>query len=228
MGCTISQCVKDNKNFIKCTLGLDIHLKDALLEFCHDPNNSKNPLPINGVDLFNYFNDPKRKKRLATLLKNKKIFADQYKLLLPQNGSVDSGEWDVTLITFVAIQFLNLTAALKAIIEAARKSRNELKHGNPEDYKQQQKFDDTMDDIEQLLLQLNYQKIADFNQLRNDNIQIDFNILCKHHSVLMQNLQSRLLREQDGMKKELLKDIVDKLEENKSKYCIYQLRLSLY
>eukprot|EP00111_Clytia_hemisphaerica_P001769 TCONS_00004983-protein len=217
MGCTLSKCVVHNKNFLKCTLGVDIHLKDALLQLYHDPNAVTNPLPTNGVDLFNFFNDPKRRNRLKSLLKNKKIFQDQYDLLLPQHGVVDSSLWDITLITFVGIQFLNLSATLKKIMESSRKTRNDLKHGNAEDYKYQQKFDDTMDDIEQLLIQLNYNKITDFNQLRNDNIQIDFNLLCKHHNALMQNLQTRLLQEHDTTKKELFKEILENLQNNKRK-----------
>ena len=157
-----------------------------------------------------FLNDPKRRKKLNDLMSRKKIFQDQYDLLLPKSGLTDSTKWDVTIITLVAVQFLGLSAVLKAIVGDARKSRNDVKHGNAEDYKAQQKFDDTMDDIEKLLIKLKYTKLGDFQNLRNNNnIQIDLNVLMKYHKTLVDGMEDRLLKEQTKATQDILKKVKD-------------------
>ena len=225
MGCSTSKIVVDNKNYLKCTLSIDIHLKDALLEMCRDPTLVQNPLPADGVDLFNFLNDRNRKKKLNNLMKFKKIFQDQYDLLLPKNSSTDSTKWDITIISLVAIQFLGLSAILKAIVEDARKSRNGMKHGNAEDYKVQQKFDDTMNEIENLLIKLNYTKLSDFQSLRiNNNIQIDLNVLMKYHKTLMDNMEDRLLKEQTKATQDILKQVTDSFKFQSKYFTFFQSR----
>ena len=219
MGCSTSKIVVDNKNYLKCTLSIDIHLKDALLEMCRDSTLVSFPLPADGADLFKFLNDPKRRKKLNDLMSRKKIFKDQYDLLLPQSGLTDSTKWDVTIITLVAVQFLGLSAALKAIVEDARKSRNGVKHGNAEDYKAQQKFDDTMDDIDKLLIKLNYTKLGDFQNLRNNNnIQIDLNVLMKYHKTLVDGMEGRLLKEQNKATQDILKKVMDSFNDQRGNH----------
>ena len=178
-----------------------------------DPTLVQTVLPADGVDLFNFFNDPNRKRKLNNLMNQKKkiLFKDQYDLLLPRSGLTDSTKWDVTIITLVAVQFLGLSAVLKAIIEDARKSRNGVKHGNAEDYKVQKKYDDTMNDVEKLLVKLNYTKLGDFQNLRNDKIQLDLNDMRKYHKTLMDNMEDRLLKEQNKATQDILKQVMDSI-----------------
>eukprot|EP00111_Clytia_hemisphaerica_P024623 TCONS_00072591-protein len=114
MGNSTSKVVVDNCNYLIATLSIDIHVKEALLESCRDTTFVKVPLPADGVDLFIFFNDPQRKKKLDSLLKQKSIYQDQYDLLLPQNFLTDSKNWDVTIITRVAGEFLFLPNSSKA------------------------------------------------------------------------------------------------------------------
>uniref|UniRef100_A0A7M6DMW9 Uncharacterized protein n=1 Tax=Clytia hemisphaerica TaxID=252671 RepID=A0A7M6DMW9_9CNID len=209
MGNSTSKVVVDNCNYLIATLSIDIHVKEALLESCRDTTFVKVPLPADGVDLFIFFNDPQRKKKLDSLLKQKSIYQDQYDLLLPQNFLTDSKNWDVTIITRVAGEFLFLPNSSKAIIKDAQKSRNGIKHGNPEEFKQQQKFDDTMDDIENLLIKLNYAKMNDFHNLRNKTVQIDLKTLMNYHKTLMTNMQNHLINEQTKASKDILKQVID-------------------
>ncbi|XP_066929854.1 uncharacterized protein [Clytia hemisphaerica] len=209
MGNSTSQVVVDNCNYLIATLSIDIHVKEALLESCRDTTFVKVPLPADGVDLFNFFNDPQRKKKLDSLLKQKSIYQDQYDLLLPQNCLTDSKNWDVTIITRVAGEFLFLPNSSKAIIKDAQKSRNGIKHGNPEEFKQQQTFDDTMDDIENLLIKLNYVKMNDFHNLRNKTVEIDLKTLTNYHKTLMTNMQNHLINEQTKASKDILKQVID-------------------
>eukprot|EP00111_Clytia_hemisphaerica_P010020 TCONS_00029300-protein len=195
MGNSTSKVVADNENYLIATLSIDIHVKEALLESCRDTMFVKTPLPADGVDLFNFFNDPQRKKKLDSLLKQKSIYKDQYDLLLPQICLTDSKNWDVTIITRVAGEFLLLPNSSKAIIKDAQKSRNGIKHGNPEEFKQQLKFNDTMDDIEKLLIKLNYAKMNDFHNLRNNTLQIDLNTLMNFHKTLMTNVTNDILKQ---------------------------------
>ncbi|XP_066915565.1 uncharacterized protein [Clytia hemisphaerica] len=209
MGNSTSKVVVDNCNYLIATLSIDIHVKEALLESCRDTTFVKVPLPADGVDLFNFFKDPQRKKKLDSLLKQKSIYQDQYDLLLPQNCLTDSKNWDVTIITRVAGEFLFLPNSSKAIIKDAQKSRNGIKHGNPEEFKQQHKFDDTMDDVENLLIKLNYAKMNDFHNLRNKTVQIDLKTLMNYHKTLMTNMQNHLINEQTKASKDILKQVID-------------------
>eukprot|EP00111_Clytia_hemisphaerica_P012615 TCONS_00037085-protein len=209
MGNSNSTVVVDNGNYLIATLSIDIHVKEALLESCRDTSFVKVPLPADGVDLFNFFNDPQRKRRLDSLLKQKSIYQDQYDLLLPQNCLTESKNWDVTIITRVAGEFLFLPNSSKAIIKDAQKSRNGIKHGNPEEFKQQQKFDDTMDDIKKLLIKLNYAKMNDFNNLRNKTVEIDLKTFMNFHQTLITNMQTHLINEQNKASKDILKQVID-------------------
>ena len=159
-----------------------------------------------------------RRKKLNNLVKFKKIFQDQYDLMLPQNGLTDSTKWDVTIISFVAVQFLGLSAASKAIVEDARKSRNGIKHGNAEDYKVQKKYDDAMDDIEKLLKNLNYTKLCDFQNLRNDKIQLDLKVLMKYHKTLFDGMEDRLLKEQTKATQDILKKVMDSFNDQRGNH----------
>eukprot|EP00111_Clytia_hemisphaerica_P018478 TCONS_00054676-protein len=195
MGNSNSTVVVDNCNYLIATLSIDIHVKEALLESCRDTSFVKVSLPADGVDLFNFFTEPKRKRKLDSLLKQNSIYQDQYDLLLPQNCLTESKNWDVTIIARVAGEFLFLPNSSKAIIKDAQKSRNGIKHGNPEEFKQQQKFNDTMDDIKKLLIELNYAKMNDFHNLRNNTLQIDLNTLMNFHKTLMTNVTNDILKQ---------------------------------
>ena len=87
MGAQVSTALLNNKNWAKCNLATDIHLKDNLLEIFHNKNNEPNfvELPEDPAALYKYFDSNRHLIGLKGSGKKIQLFPDQYNLVLPSN-----------------------------------------------------------------------------------------------------------------------------------------------
>ena len=174
MGAAISSPdVFNNKNWAKCNLAADIHLRNNLVEILHNANNAFGNylgLPSDPKDLFNFFNNHKGqiKKRSQ---KSKKgdlvVFDDQYDLLFPADKQTQISKMDITLIGSIIKKFL--PGHLIAVIDQALKLRNDLKHGTLDDFKTEQQADTKIQDIRNYLVQMKYSRLKDFEDTVKDD-----------------------------------------------------------
>ena len=225
----LSKPLKDNEYWIRCALALDIHLKRALLYILHNLHTIPGYQHLQGLpkipaQLYQFLYQ--HKKDIDKLKKDKVIFNDQYNLLLPASKQCDTDDWDLTLIILVIVQFLNIPppkggwkiknvdptdTSLAAFVILARLLRNGFKHGTIEDYKTLQKFNDTFDEIRNVLTGLQYpqQDMKEFDELENlDNEHVLIKTIVTDVRLF---LQTELKDQEDKIKKDR-KDDEDKFK----------------
>lgn len=175
-------------NWLRANLIGEICLNDALQAVLHnDPGDlSYVGLPRNGIDLHremtNFMNSPD-----GRLLTRRRIIRQcQWDILCPPNGTSNSGDWDIT-IKKVVIQYnaglpepiggwiidnpfiLDVTKASHVI--RAKNLRNELKHGTIKELIATAKYNDVIARIETILIGLDYQNMAFFEDLKARSLE---------------------------------------------------------
>ena len=214
MGGQISTTSLQNKNWAKCGLAAEIHLRNNLLEILHNKTNdpSYDGLPEDPKDLYIFFQN-----NIISNKKKKKFFPDQLDIILPQQGDqVDSKECDITLITGLIKEFIAGCPFLLAIDEA-RVFRNNLKHGTLDDFKTEQQLQKKLGEIRSLLTRMNYTKLQEFEDMVNDDkFLIDMNEGLNHLTNLIKELEKDLKYDFDDKiehaKKNLFAEITNKLK----------------
>lgn len=172
--------------WIRVNLAVELHIKDALLDILHNSSNdpSYQGLPTNGYLLYQRMVQFKTShgKKLARVLKQ-----DQWDTLCPNSGISNSQEWDITLITVVIINVLQLPPPINgwnqpphvsdtskaAFVLRARKIRNEIKHGSLKDISTNQQFNQIWTQTEKALHDVGYNqnKMKQFNDLETNDLE---------------------------------------------------------
>ena len=142
MGKELSKEIKDNEYYVRCSLALDVHLKQATLDVLHNSNNvpGYQGLPEDPDDLhkelLKFFTAKKIKK-----LEGKGVLKPDQKLLLfPVNQKPVSNTFDITLIVLTIKTCLKLPNNLSQAIDDARELRNNFKHATLEQFKTKLQF----------------------------------------------------------------------------------------
>ena len=199
MGGQISTTSLQNKNWAKCGLAAEIHLRNNLLEVLHNKTNDPSyvGLPEDPKDLYMFF-----QKINISNKKKKTFFPDQLDIVLPQQGDqVDSKECDITLITGLIKAFIAGYPFILAIDEA-RVFRNNLKHGTLDDFKTEQQLQTKLGEMRSLLTRMKYTKLQEFEDMvKDDKFLIDMNEGLNHLTNVMNELE-----------KDLKDDFGDKIE----------------
>ena len=221
MGGTISTAVLNNKNWVKCNLATDIHLRNSLLEILHNTKKDVGytGLPENPVALYQHFVSKNHLIGLKRSGKKLQLFPDQYELVLPSNKQeVDSQSFDITLIVALII-FLIDGCPFAKTVEKVVKFRNNLKHGTLADFKTEQQLETKLIELEGYLKQMCYSKIGDFvvaDIIKDDKFLIDVNEGKVHLANLIATLKNDLKNDTDDKiehaKKVTISDILKKLE----------------
>ena len=214
MGGTISKSVLKNKNWAKCGLATEIHLRNNLMEILH---NKGNGLPEDPAALYQYFDRNRHLIGKKGSRKKLQLFPDQYELVLPSSKKeVDSQSFDITLIVALIIAFIT-GCPFVATIQKAREFRNNLKHGTLADFKTEQQLKTKLGEIRNYLQIMQYSKIQEFDDMVNDDkFMLDIDEGIKHLSNLLEELKNDLKGDYDDKiehsKKVLIADVIKELK----------------
>ena len=221
MGGQISTTSLKNKNWVKCGLATEIHLRNNLLEILHNETNDPRyvGLPKDPVALYNFFQNNKSEIGPVKGPKKKlQLFPDQLAIIFPQQGNqVDSQSCDITIITALIKAFITGCPLILKIVDEARVFRNNHKHGTLDDFKTEQQFQTKLSEIRSLLTRMKYTKLQEFEDMVNDNkFLIDMNQGIKHLSNLINELENDLKTDFDDKiehaKKNLFAEITNQLK----------------
>ena len=219
MGGTISKAGLKNRNWAKCGLATEIHLRNNLLEILHNTKKDVGytGLPEDPAALYKYFDRNRHLIGLKRSGKQLQLFPDQYELVLPSNKQeVDSQSFDITLIVALII-FLIVGCPFAETVKKAGKFRNDLKHGTLDEFKTEQLLKTKLGEIRNYLQIMLYSKIQEFDDMVNDDkFMVDIDEGLKHLSNLMKELKNDLKTNYDDKiehsKKVLYADIIKELK----------------
>ena len=217
MGAQASTAVLNNKNWAKCNLANDIHLRNNLLEILHNTNKDVRyiGLPEDPVALYQYFDNNKHLIGLKGSKKKLQLFPDQYDLVLPSNKQeVDSQSFDITLIVTLIRKFI-LGCPFAATVEKAAVFRNDLKHGTLDDFKTEQQLETKLITIQSFLQNMKYSRIGEFvvaDIIKDDKLVLDINEGKHHLSHIIADLKRDLKVDQEHAKKVMMADLIKQLK----------------
>ena len=217
MSGTISTSVLNNKNWAKCNLANDIHLRNNLLEILHNTNKDVRyiGLPEEPAALYQHFDTNRHLIGLKGSKKKLQLFQDQYDLVLPSNKQeVDSQSFDITLIVTLIRKFI-LGCPFAATVEKAAVFRNDLKHGTLDDFKTEQQLETKLLTIQSYLQNMNYSRIGEFvvaDIIKDDKFVVDI----ADHLTLIESLKNDLKIDQEvkieHAKKVMMADLIKQLK----------------
>ena len=200
MGNEFSKGFGENKEWLKCLVAVNVHIRDALLEVLHDP--LRGGIPSDPQELYDFFQEKEQQDKIKALKKKRVLNDHQIALLLPQNQRTFSEKWDVTVTCAVIINFSNLPEptngwfsklldpndfSVSAFVVVARDEvRNKLIHGTPDEYKDEKIFRPFWSRIDLTLTTFNYKKIIDFYNL--DTSKVDQTILLTQIDTIMNDV----------------------------------------
>ena len=213
----ISTNVLNNKNWAKCNLATDIHLRNNLLETLHNTNKDVSyiGLPEDPAALYQYFDNNRHLIGLKGSKKKIQLFQDQYELVLPsKKQEVDSQSFDITLIVTLIRKFI-VGCPFAATVEKAASFRNDLKHGTLDDFKTEQQLETKLLTIQNFLQNMKYSRIGEFvvaDIIKDDKFVLDID----DHLNLMETLKNDLKIDQEDKiehaKKNMMADLIKQLK----------------
>ena len=172
-----SNIIQTQKNAVICYLAVNFHCQQSLLEVLHS-----NGIPADPEELYKFFDTPDNKLKINQLKKKKVLKDDQVNLLLPQNQKTFSKKWDITLICVVIINFSTLPPpkggwkikvpdpsdfSEASYVIKIRNIRNNTNHETLDSLKDEKTFNDTFNEVEDLLVGLNYTKLVEFQEMNS-------------------------------------------------------------
>ena len=172
-----SKIIQTQKNAVICYLAVNFHCQQSLLEVLHS-----NGIPADPEELYKFFDTPDNKLKINQLKKKKVLKDDQVNLLLPQNQKTFSKKWDITLICVVIINFSTLPPpkggwkikvpdpsdfSEASYVIKIRNIRNNTNHETLDSLKDEKTFNDTFNEVEDLLVGLNYTKFVEFQEMNS-------------------------------------------------------------
>ena len=175
-----SKIIQTQKNGVICYLAVNYHCQQSLLEVLHS-----NGIPADPEELYKFFDTPNNKAEIHQLIKKKVLKDDQVNLLLPQNQRTFSQKWDITLICVVIINFSTLPppkggwkikvpdptdVSAASYVVKIRNRRNNTNHQTLDSLKDEKTFNDTFNEVEDLLVGLNYAKLNEFREMNIESI----------------------------------------------------------
>ena len=181
MSTSTREVVEKSDYWIRVNLALEFFVKEAVIRVLHNLDNdpSYSGLPRDPVQLYQHMTRCRGNRNYRHLK------ADQWALLCPTSGQSDSKEWDITLLVCVIRNELALLRPLAGWIDEptaltditkggfvnrARIIRNILKHESVEAISTELQFDGNWDEIEKILIGLNYQNMTDFHELKTKSL----------------------------------------------------------
>ena len=221
MGNTLSSynLKPEHRRSIKCYIAVCYHLKEALLDVVHDQQYGG--IPRDPTALYQFFNQPNNIQKINKLRK-KILKQDQYDLLLPNDQKTCSKKWDITLICLVIINFTSVPkptkgwkatpdpadSAIGGVVLIGRQLRNGFNHATLDTYSEENDFNVFFTEIENVLVGLNYKKIAEFDGLKNESIdENDIDLFMRSVAV-------------KKVKEEIIGAVLDWLKKNNEKVVI--------
>ena len=182
MSTSTREVVEKSDYWIRANLALEFFVKEALIRVLHNLNHdpSYSGLSRDPVELYKHMKSCLDRDRSKYRLK-----PNQWDLLCPASGQSDSKEWDITLLVCVIRNELTLSGpgagwidgptALTDItkggfVNRARIIRNLLKHGSVKAISTEPQFDGYWDEIEKILIGLDYQNMTDFRELKTKSL----------------------------------------------------------
>uniref|UniRef100_A0A7M5V7G2 SH3 domain-containing protein n=1 Tax=Clytia hemisphaerica TaxID=252671 RepID=A0A7M5V7G2_9CNID len=227
MGSDFSKTITDNKEWAKCILALNIHGKNGLLRVMHNDTNDPlyQGLPRNEQQLYQFFD--KYRKKLNGLKNSGALKKDQFDLLLPASGKTSSLSFDITLIVFVIINFVNITPpkggwrikepkqgdfSVAAFIIALRQLRNKILHGALKEFKDQNFFKGIWAEIRAALVGINYNCLPDFDSLLHDKVVVDIKDGKNHMTDLVEDLKKTVQDEMSKQNKDMLLTVMKEVD----------------
>ena len=172
-----SKIIQTQKNGVICYLAVNYHCQQSLLEVLHS-----NGIPADPEELYKFFDTPNNKAEIHQLIKKKVLKDDQVNLLLPQNQRTFSQKWDITLICVVIINCSTLPppkggwkikvpdptdVSAASYVVKIRNRRNNTNHQTLDSLKDEKTFNDTFNEVEVLLVGLNYTKLVEFQEMNS-------------------------------------------------------------
>ena len=183
MGNECSRSFDENKQWLKCLVAVNVHIRDALLEVLHNP--LLGGIPSDPQQLYDFFQEKDQQDKIKELAKRRVLSAEQIVLLLSQNQRTFSSKWDTTLICVVIINFSKLPPpsngwfkpldvgdiSVSAFVLVARNElRNRLNHATASDFNNEKTFAAFWFRIEQSLKIFKYTRINDFHNLESQKV----------------------------------------------------------
>ena len=210
--------VVNNKNWAKCNLAADYHLRENLVEILHNRNNAfgnYSGLPEDPTALYNFFVQHKGqiKKRSS---KSKKgdllVFDDQFDLLLPANQQTHISQMDITLIGSIIKYFLK-EHPFGVVINDALDLRNKLKHGILDDLKTEKQANTKLQEIRSCLVKMSYGHLHRFDKMiKDDEFILPIGEANNYLSTVVAQLQKDLTNKIDHEKKLLYDFLIKELK----------------
>ena len=181
MSTSTREVVEKSDYWIRVNLALEFFVKEALIRVLHNPDNdpSYSGLPEDPVQLYQHMTRCQGNRNYRHLK------PDQWALLCPKSGQSNSKEWDITLLICVIRNESTLSGPVAGwtdgptaltditkggFVNRARIIRNLLKHGSVEAISTEFQFDGNWDEIEKILIGLNYQNMTDFHELKTKSL----------------------------------------------------------
>ena len=225
MGNECSVSFNENKQWLKCLVAVNVHVRDALLEVLHILGG----IPSDPQRLYDFFADKKQQDKIKDLVKKKVLSADQVALLFPQNQRTFSSKWDITLICVVIINFSNLPpptngwfkpldvgdiSVAASVVAARQELRNRLNHGTADDFKDEKVFRPFWSKVENSLNTFKYTKMNEFQNLESGDV--DLTIFAFQIDKFMNDVGT-------ADKKEITLEVLNWLQNDNKKSKIFQV-----
>ena len=171
-----SKFFNENEHWIRCIIAIYHHLRNALLDILHDPDNG---LPRDPKDLYDKLKKELNKNKFSKLIKT--LSDQQIAILMPSCKRSNSQEWDNTLIIAIIRNFYqgldppkgedgwqtkkpeDDDLSLAAYLVLAREIRNFFVHNVMDKFKKLSDFKLQWDAIRTILVGLKYKNMADFD-----------------------------------------------------------------
>ena len=203
MSTSTSEVVEKSDYWIRVNLALEFCVKEALIHVLHNLDNdpSYSGLPRDPVQLFQHMTRCRGNRNY------KHLKADQWVLLCPASGQSESKEWDITLLVCVIRNETSLKPlggwknpspndnTKGGFLDRARHLRNLLKHGSFEKISTELQFDGHWNEIEKILIGLNYQNMTEFHELKTKSLD--------KHDVEIQKMVTSFRMDLDSLKSEV-------------------------
>lgn len=206
--------------WIRVNLGVELHVKKALLDILHNFHNdgSYDGLPKDPQQL--YIQMQQFKSTMSGCLSPRVLNTDQWDKICPPNeNSVLSDKWDITIIIVVIINWTNLLAPVggwrqkmpqpndnskAAFVLRARELRNTTKHGSLQDVETLAEFQTLWTKMKAILMGLTYDrgKMEDFDKLKTGSLKM---LKWKDMLVKLKNTFTEFVKMENGILLELYK-----------------------
>ncbi|XP_066925542.1 uncharacterized protein [Clytia hemisphaerica] len=186
-------------------IGIDEHLKMCCLGILHDNN-----LPQNEESLYMYLSE--KQNTINKLRKRRFITKDQTMRLLPSDKRTKTWLWDMDLVRLVGLDLMVLDEEDVKKIKRAKELHNNFKYDIMLDYKGEQNFNRQWKELRGFLEDMNYPRLAEFDQLRDVGYEEDEKENIVAYEALKQDLEDFVVEKVAEASEKIFTDVVERFE----------------